>query len=142
MGWLVWLVVACGFGVGELLSGSSFFLAPFAIGALLAAGTSAAIGGLAGWLVFIGASIVTLATVRPLVTRHMTSAPTLRTGAAALVGRRAVVTERIANSEGLGQVRVDGEIWTARAFDEDRVLEPGTKVEIVDIRGATAFVME
>ena len=39
-------------------------------------------------------------------------------------------------------MRIDGEIWTARCLDEDRVLEPGTKVQVVDIKGATALVME
>lgn len=142
MGWVAWLVVACGFGAGELLSGSGFFLAPFAVGALFAAAADAAIDSLAGLVVFVVVSAVTIFTVRPLVTGRMTRTPALRTGAAALVGRRAVVLERIANHEGVGQVRVDGEIWSARAFDDDRVIEPGTKVEIVDIRGATALVME
>jgi len=142
MGWVVWLVVACGFGAGELLSGSGFFLAPFAIGALFGAAADAALDGFAGWVAFVVVSALTIITVRPMVTRRLTRGPALRTGAAALVGRQAVVLERIANHEGVGQVRVDGEIWSARAFDEDRVIEPGTKVEIVDIRGATALVME
>ena len=72
----------------------------------------------------------------------LTSGPTLRTGGAALVGKRAVVLERIANHEGVGRVRIDGEVWTARSLDDDQVIEPGTTVEVVDIKGATALVME
>ena len=45
------------------------------------------------------------------------------------------------NHEAVGKVRIDGEVWTARCFDEDCVLEPGTKVQVVDIKGATALVM-
>ncbi len=141
-GWIVWLVVACGFGVGELLSGSSFFLAPFAIGAAIAAGADAVAGGLAAWIVFVLASILTVFTIRPLVQRRLLSGPALRTGGAALVGKHAVVLERIANHEGVGRVRIDSEVWTARSLDDDRVIEPGTSVEVVDIRGATALVME
>lgn len=140
-GWIFWLIVACGFGAGELLSGSSFFLAPFAVGAVLAAAANAAIDGLAAWLVFVAASLVTLAAVRPLVVSRLQSGPALRTGGAALVGKRAVVLERIVNHEGVGQVRIDHEVWTARSLDEDAVIEAGEQVEIIDIKGATALVM-
>jgi membrane protein implicated in regulation of membrane protease activity len=141
MGWIVWLVVACGFGVGEVLSGSAFFLAPFAIGAALAAAAASAFGEAAAGGVFLAASVLTLLAVRPLVTRRMLSGPALRTGGAALVGKQAMVIERISNHEGVGRVRIDGELWTARSLDE-HVIEPGTRVEVVDIKGATALVME
>ena len=141
-GWILWLVVACGFGAGEVLSGSSFYLAPFALGALLAAGADAAIDGAAGVIVFAVVSIATLLTVRPLVQSRLMSTPTLRTGGAALVGKRAVVLERIANHEGVGRVRIESEVWTARSLDDEQVIEPGTTVEVIDIKGATALVME
>jgi len=141
-GWILWLVVACGFGAGEVLSGSSFYLAPFALGALLAAGADAAIDGAAGVIVFAVVSIATLLTVRPLVRSRLMSTPTLRTGGAALVGKRAVVLERIANHEGVGRVRIESEVWTARSLDDEQVIEPGTTVEVIDIKGATALVME
>jgi len=139
-GWILWLIIACGFGVGELLSGSGFFLAPFAIGAALAAAASG-FGEVAAGAVFLAASVATLLAVRPLVTRRMLNGPGLRTGGAALVGKHAMVTERISNHEGVGRVRIDGELWTARSLD-DHVIEPGARVEVVDIKGATALVME
>ena len=67
---------------------------------------------------------------------------TLVPGTAALVGKQATVLERIANREGVGCVRIDGEVWTARAYDDDTVYEPGTRVEVVQIKGATALVTE
>jgi membrane protein implicated in regulation of membrane protease activity len=140
--WIVWLVVACGFGAGELLSGAGFFLAPFAVGALLAAAAAGAIDDLAAWIVFVIASIFTLLAIRPLVQSRLVSGPALRTGGAALVGKHAVVLERIANHEGVGRVRIDAEVWTARSLDDECVIEPGTSVEVVAIRGATALVME
>jgi membrane protein implicated in regulation of membrane protease activity len=141
-GWLLWLVVACAFGTGEILSGSSFYLAPFALGAVLAAGSDAAIDGAASWIVFVAASLLTLVALRPIVQSRLLSGPTLRTGGAALVGKRAVVLERIANQEGVGQVKIDSEVWSARSLDDERIIEPGTSVHVVDIRGATALVME
>ena len=142
-GWIFWLVVACAFGVGELLT-TGFFLAPFAVGALFAAVIDAAgAGGVAAVVAFVVVSVLTLMLLRPIVqSRLMRSSPPLRTGAAALIGRRAIVLERIANDEGVGCVRVDGEVWTARAFDDGHVIEAGTPVEIIDIRGATALVIE
>ncbi len=142
-GWIVWLVVACAFGVGELIT-TGFFLGPFALGGLVAAVTDAAGGGeAAAAVVFVVVSIMTLLLLRPIVqSRIMHSSPPLRTGAAALIGKRAIVLERIANDEGVGCVRIDGEVWTARAFDEANVIEAGTPVEIIEIRGATALVIE
>ena len=55
---------------------------------------------------------------------------------------RAGVVERIANAEGVGCVKLDGEIWTARAYDDDEVIEPGKRVHVLEIRGATALVSE
>ena len=66
----------------------------------------------------------------------------MKTGTAALVGQTATVVERIANAEGVGCVKLDGEIWTARAYDDDEVIEPGTRVHVLEIRGATALVSE
>lgn len=140
-GWILWLVVACGFGVGELLSGSGFFLAPFAIGAALAAAAASQLGEVVAAIVFLVTSFATLLAVRPLVTRRLLRGPALRTGGAALVGKPALVLERISNHEGVGRVRIDGEVWTARSLD-DHVIEPGARVEVVDIKGATALVME
>jgi membrane protein implicated in regulation of membrane protease activity len=86
--------------------------------------------------------VLCFAVVRPIARRHVTMPPHLRTGTAALVGRSAVVLERIANDEGVGCVRIDGgEVWTARSFDDDQVIEAGERVEVVEIRGATALVM-
>ena len=137
------MIVACVCGVVEMLTAGSL-LAPLAVGGLAAAVTDAAGGGeLAAVTVFVVVSIMTLALIRPIVqSRLMRSSPTLRTGAAAPIGNRAVVLERIANDEGVGFVRLDGEVWTAPALDEAHVIEPGTLVRVVDIKGATALVIE
>jgi membrane protein implicated in regulation of membrane protease activity len=85
---------------------------------------------------------MTLALVRPIARRHLQSGPGIRTGTAALVGKQAIVLERIANNEGVGCVKIDGEVWTARAFDDDEVIEPGKRVHVLAIKGATALVSE
>ena len=82
------------------------------------------------------------AIVRPIAKSHLRMPPQIRTGAAALVGKQAIVLERIANDEGVGCVKIDGEVWTARSLDEDQVIERGTRVHVIEIRGATALVAE
>ena len=142
MSWIVWLVAACILGVGEMHQGGLYLL-PFAIGAALAAIVSAAgVGVLLALIVFVLASVIVLGALRPVAHRHRRLPPAIRTGAAALVGRHAMVLERIANDEGVGCVRIDGgEVWTARSYDEDEVIDVGERVEVVEIRGATALVM-
>jgi membrane protein implicated in regulation of membrane protease activity len=138
--WVIWLIVAVLFGVGEIAT-LGFFLAPFAGGALVAAIVAGAgAPAIAAWAVFLVVSLVLLAALRPVAIRHLRQAPQLRTGSAALVGRTGTAVERITGDE--GSVRIEGEIWTARAYDEDEVIEAGKRVHVLEIRGATALVAE
>src|SRR5688572_1412440 len=138
--WLVWLILAVIFGVGEILT-LGFFLAPFAGGAAVAAVASAAgVGFVPSLAVFLAVSIVLLLALRPIARSHKRMPPQIRTGTAALVGKNATVLERIANSEGVGCVRIDGEVWTARAYMEDETYEAGARVQGVEFRGAPALV--
>jgi membrane protein implicated in regulation of membrane protease activity len=91
---------------------------------------------------FVVVALMTLIVVRPVVRSHLKMPPQIRTGGAALVGKQAIVLERIANNEGVGCVKIDGEVWTARSFHDDEVIERGTRVEVMDIKGATALVIE
>ena len=138
--WLLWLILAAVFGVGEIAT-LGFFLAPFAGGAAVAAVVSAIgvpfVGSLA---VFLVVAVVLLAALRPLARSHRRMPPSIRTGTAALVGKSATVVERIANDEGVGCVKIDGDVWTARAYMEEETYEAGTRVQVVEIRGATALV--
>jgi membrane protein implicated in regulation of membrane protease activity len=138
--WLLWLIAGVFAAVGEILT-AGFFLAPFAVGAFgamladLAGG-----GGVVQVVVFAALTLASFALVRPIAKRHMYTPPAIRTGTAALIGRSGIVLERIANDEGVGSVRIDGEVWTARSYDDQLVIDAGAKVEVVEIRGATALV--
>jgi len=138
--WGWWLIAAAALGVGEVAT-LGFFLGPVA----LAAGIAAVVAALGGGIelqvgVFVVASIASLGIIRPIARRHLRTPARIRTGAAALIGTRATVLERVdAHS---GQVKIGGEIWTARPFDEDDVFEPGARVDVMKIEGATALVSE
>ena len=65
----------------------------------------------------------------------------IRTGTAALVGSPRDRARAGGRPDG-GQVKIGGEIWSARSYDEDDVFEPGARVEVMKIEGATALVAE
>ena len=138
--WVGWLIAAVVFGAGEVVT-TGFFLAPFAIGAAVAALVSALGAGLVvSGLVFLAISTVCLLALRPVARRHLKTPAQLRTGTAALIGRPATVVDRV--SEAGGSVKLEGEVWSARPYDEDEVFEPGARVHVLEIRGATALVSE
>jgi len=139
--WLVWVLVSVGLTVGEILTPGLFFLGPVAVAAVAAA-IVAAIGP--GWLaqliVFVAGAAASLAVLRPIARAHLRMPHAIRTGAAALEGSKALVLERVDASG--GRVKIRGEVWSARAYDETQVLEPGAWVEVMKIEGATALVYE
>jgi membrane protein implicated in regulation of membrane protease activity len=138
--WVLWLIAAAILGVGEILT-TGFFLAPFAGGALVAALLSAVGAGTVISLAsFLVVSVLLLVALRPIARAHLRTPARLRTGTAALVGKTATVVERISGDA--GTVRIDGDVWTARAYDEDEVIESGRRVHVMEIRGATALVSE
>ena len=138
--WVLWMIAAGVLAIGETFT-LSFFLGPVAVAAVAASVTALAGGG-AGiqWIVFIAVSLASLLILRPIATRHLRTPARLRTGTAALVGTRAEVIERV-DGRG-GQVKIGGEIWSARTYDEDEVIETGKRVEVMKIDGATALVAE
>jgi membrane protein implicated in regulation of membrane protease activity len=138
--WVWWIIAAGVLAVGEIAT-VGFFLGPVAVAAVLAAVVALVGGGLAlQCLVFIAASIASLAVLRPLARRHLRTPSRLRSGTAALVGAPALVLERV-DVNG-GQVKIGGEIWSARSYDEDEVIEPGARATVMQIDGATALVAE
>ena len=137
---MFWILLAVIFAAGEVMT-LGFFLAPFAAGALLgAAADLAGAGAAVSIIVFLVSSGLFFGLLRPVARRHLRTPAQLRTGTAALVGKTATVTERI--DAGAGAVKLEGEVWTARPYDPDEVFEPGSRVNVIEIRGATALVSE
>ena len=126
--WVIWAILAVLLALGEL--------------ATLPALLVALLGGPA-WLqvlVFIAGSLASLLVLRPIARAHLRMPHAIRTGTAALVGAKAVVVRRVDVNGGL--VRIGGEEWSARSFADDAVFEPGQRVEVAEIQGATALVYE
>ena len=138
--WVWWMIAAGVLAAGEIFT-MGFFLGPIAVAAVLSAVVALAGAGLAvQWVVFIIASLGSVLVLRPVARRHLRTPPSIRTGTAALVGGPATVIERVDRSG--GQVKIGGEIWSACSYDDDDSFEPGARVEVMEIKGATALVAE
>jgi membrane protein implicated in regulation of membrane protease activity len=136
--WIVWLVLAAVLGVAEVMTTTLAF-GLIAVGAVVAAVVGAAGMGLPFQLgAFTLAAAAGLVVVRPIAMRHIKQPPLLRTGTSALVGRSAKVVSEITDDG--GQVRIGGELWSARPYDESQVIPVGSTVDVFAIEGATALV--
>ena len=136
--WLIWLIVAGVLLVGEMLT-LTFILGPVALAAALAAVVAALGAGVGAQIaVFALSALASLLLIRPIARRHLRTPSHQRTGTAKLVGEGAVVLERV-DGQG-GRVKLDGEVWSAISYQEDDVYEPGERVTVVEISGATAKV--
>jgi membrane protein implicated in regulation of membrane protease activity len=137
---VVWIIVAAVLGVAEIFTLTAA-LGLLAVGALAAAGVAAlGLGPFAQFVTFAVATVAGLVVVRPLVKRHLHPRPGLqhRFGVAALVGRQAHVVQEVTGRT--GRVRIGGEEWSARSYDESLVIPPGATVDVIEIEGATALV--
>jgi membrane protein implicated in regulation of membrane protease activity len=136
--WL-WLVVGVALVVAEVFT-TTFVLIMFAAGAFAAAAAAAL--GLPLWaqaLAFAVVSAAALAGVRPLIQRHWhRSSDAAPVGLAAIEGSAGLVLERVDADHGL--IKIDGEMWSARPYDATQVIEPGERVRVIEIKGATALV--
>jgi membrane protein implicated in regulation of membrane protease activity len=136
--WLVWTIVAAA------CAGLEAVTLTLVLGFVSVAAVVALIVAVAGGPVplqlgaFIAGSVGLLGVARPVAKSHLHTPAALKSGVDALVGKRALVLERVDAHN--GQVKIGGEIWTARAYMEDQVLEPGASVDVVKIQGATALV--
>jgi membrane protein implicated in regulation of membrane protease activity len=138
--WVAWAVAAAILAAGEAAT-AGLVLGPIALAAAAAAIVAAAGAGIVIQIVaFMIASVAGIAVLRPIALRHMKTPPHLRTNTAALVGSRATVVERVDGNG--GRVKIGGEVWSARSYDEDRIIEAGARVEVLKIDGATALVAE
>src|SRR5690625_3508457 len=136
--WVLWLIAAAALGIAEA------FTLTLVLGLLAAAALVAGIVGAVGMgfavqvAAFIVASAAGLLVVRPIAKRHLRQPPPLRSGTDRLIGQSAVVVDEVTGEQ--GRIKLSGEEWSARCIDEDTVIPPGTRVDVMEIDGATAVV--
>src|SRR5262245_42217356 len=136
----IWLAATAVFAIGEMATPGSFFLAPFAAGALVASLLAfAGVSVLVEWIVFIVVSVAMLALLRPLSKRLDRNALDHGVGSRRLIGRQATVLRAIPAGDEIGMVRVDREQWRAQSIDGTAV-PAGIAVRIADVQGTRVIV--
>jgi membrane protein implicated in regulation of membrane protease activity len=136
--WLIWLAIAAALGTVEMvtLAFAAGLMASAAVAAAVVAGLG---GGLeAQALAFAATSFASLAVVLPLARRRVVTQGAYRSGTEALIDGPAVVVTQVDAMS--GTVRIGGEVWSARAYDETLVIPEGARVSVFEIVGATALV--
>ncbi|MBQ0886425.1 NfeD family protein [Streptomyces sp. RM72] len=136
--WLIWLIVSAVLIVAEIFTLTAA-LGMLGVAALITSGSAAA--GLSTpfqFLVFTVVSAVTLLFLRPVALRHLVQPQSQRFGVDALIGQAAYVVADVTGRE--GRVRIGGEEWTARSYDETLMIPRGATVDVLEISGTTAFV--
>ena len=137
---LFWVVLAILFGILEAMTAglvSIWFIAGSIIAMIAAA---------LGWhwgvqaVLFLAASVLVLVLLRPLIQKHM-KLKIQPTNADALVGKTAQVILPIDNTQGVGQVKVEGSVWSASSEDGS-LLDIDTTVVVKEIRGVKLVVMK
>ncbi|MFE5393319.1 NfeD family protein [Streptomyces sp. NPDC056568] len=139
--WLIWLIVASVLIVAEIFTLTAALGMLGAAALITAAAAAAGLSGPLQFAVFTVVATVTVLFVRPVALRHLLQPQTERFGVDALVGRAAYVVTEVTGREGReGRVRIGGEEWSARSYDETLVIPPGATVDVLEISGSTALV--
>jgi membrane protein implicated in regulation of membrane protease activity len=135
---LFWLIGGIVLIAAEMLSGD-FFLLMVGVGALAGAGAEAVFANtIVSCAVFALVAIGLVTFARPWL-KHRLHPELVHTNADALIGRKAVAVSAV-DAHG-GQVRLDGDVWSARSLDTGQAISPGQSVTVVEIAGATAVVL-
>ncbi|MEV6962117.1 NfeD family protein [Streptomyces sp. NPDC051207] len=136
--WLMWLIVAAVLVLAEIFTLTAA-LGMLGMAALVTAGAAAlGIPVALQFVVFTAVAAVTLLFLRPVALRHVLRPQRERFGVDALIGSTGYVVTEVTGRG--GRVRINGEEWTARAYDETLVIPQGAGVDVIEISGTTAFV--
>lgn len=135
--WKIWLIISGLFFVGEIIT-VGFLVFWFGVGALLAMIVSFFTSNIIiQTTVFIVSSAILLFVTKPFVKKFVDVKPT-NTNAFSIIGKKALVIKEI-NSHSVGQIKINGEVWSAEAENDETITE-GSEVEIIKINGVKAIV--
>jgi membrane protein implicated in regulation of membrane protease activity len=137
--WALWLSLAFLLAVAEILS-LDLVLIMLAVGALAGAGVAVVAPDL-WWLQILtaaGVSVGMLLLLRPTIMARVRNMPGYRSSTDKMVGSSGVAVSQIDKSG--GEIKVDGQSWTARPYSSDLVIPQGEEVEVYEIDGAIAVV--
>ena len=136
--WYVWLILAGVFVIGEVLT-SGFLIFWLGLGALIAMAVSFITDNIIiQTTVFLISSVILILATKPLV-KKFANTETVKTNVSSIIGKKGLVTKDINSINSTGQVKVDGELWSAIG-ENDMEISKGTEVEVVEIKGVKVIV--
>ena len=136
--WVIWLIFAAVLIVAEICTFTA------ALGLLGAAAVVTALFAAIGLplpiqlLIFTAASTAGVLLIRPMALQHLHRPQLERFGVDALIGKQAYVLQEVTALD--GRVRIGGEEWSARTYDETLAIPAGAIVDVMEISGSTALV--
>lgn len=138
--WYVWLILAGVFFVAEMAT-VGFLVFWLGIGALIAMIVSFITSNIViQTSVFIVSSIILLFSTKPLVKKFIDVEPT-KTNAFSIIGKKALVIKTIDPIKSTGQIKINGEVWSAET-ENGKIISEGSEVEILEIKGVKTIVQE
>ena len=136
--WKLWLIIAGLFFVGEIAT-VGFLIFWFGIGALIAMIVSLFTTNIViQTTVFLVSSTILIFATKPFVKKFADVKKT-NTNVYSIIGKKALVIKTIDPIHSIGQIKLNGEVWTAES-DNQQIIEEGTEVEILEIKGVKAIV--
>ena len=140
--WQIWLILAGIFVIFEMIIPTDFLIFWVGIAAALTSICSAFIDNITiQILIFCIASILLIFCTKPFIRKFMKNSENIHTNAYSIIGKKGIVISKINNIEGTGQIKMDGEVWSAKSFADEDIPE-NTEIEIVEIDGVKAVVKE
>lgn len=137
--WQMWLIISGVCFIVEIVT-VGFLIFWFAIGALIAMVVSFFTDSiLIQTTIFLISSTILMFATKPLVHKLQKNKTDIKTNVYSIVGSVGIVTEDINTIEAKGQIKVDGEIWSATSMD-NKIIPKGTQVEVIEIKGVKAIV--
>lgn len=137
--WQFWLIAAGIFFIIEMAT-VGFLVFWFGIGALITTLVSFFVPNpYIQATIFLVTSTLLIFLTKPFVNKFVNKGKTVATNAYSIIGRTGIVTKEINPIEGTGQIKVNGEIWSAKT-DLNEVITENTKVEVTQIDGVKAVV--
>ena len=138
--WVIWLIFSGICFLAEIAT-EGFLICWLGVGGLCAMGLSFLwpANYLAQIIIMTVVSTIWILSTKKL-TSKMTKKDDVPTNVYSILGKKAVVSQAIDNVKGQGQIKIDGDIWSARNEDDDDVISEGDTVEIIRIDGVKAIV--
>ena len=137
--WYVWLILAGIFLILEIYT-VGFLIFWLSIGALLAMIVSFFTQNIMVQMsVFVISSTILIFATKPFIKKFAKNENSIKTNVYSIIGKVGIVTQEINSIHATGQIKVDGEIWSATSQNTSTIPE-GTEVEILEIKGVKAIV--